>query len=220
MNYIKNKFHVEKISIKNLVSKYGSPLYCYSYKRLEQNIRYFKNNFKSFSPLVCFAVKSNSNLQILKNIKSFDLGADVVSKGELMKALKSGINKKKIVFSGVGKTPDELNYAIKTKILLINTESESEIHEIEKIAKKKKVKVDIGIRLNPDIDAETLKQISTGKEENKFGVDKKKFIYLVNKLKNSKYINLKCLSVHIGSQILNYKAYVRMLSVISNIIKK
>ena len=220
MTYIKNKFHVEKISIKNLVSKYGSPLYCYSYKRLEQNIRYFKNNFKSFSPLVCFAVKSNSNLQILKNIKSFDLGADVVSKGELMKALKSGINKKKIVFSGVGKTPDELNYAIKTKILLINTESESEIHEIEKIAKKKKVKVDIGIRLNPDIDAETLKQISTGKEENKFGVDKKKFIYLVNKLKNSKYINLKCLSVHIGSQILNYKAYVRMLSVISNIIKK
>ena len=220
MNYVNNKLFIEKSSLKSLVSKYGSPLYCYSYNQLGKNITIFKNNFKSISPLVCFAVKSNSNLEILKKIKSFGLGADVVSQGELMKALKSGINKKKIVFSGVGKTVSELDFAIKKKILLINTESESEIDEIEKIAKKKKVKVDIGIRLNPDIDAETLKQISTGKEENKFGVNKKKFIYLINKLRNSKFINIKCLSVHIGSQILNYKAYVRMLKVVSNIIEK
>ena len=157
---------------------------------------------------------------MIREIRKLGLGADVVSMGELMMALKAGVKPKKIVFSGVGKTSNEINYAIDKKILLINAESKGEINEIERIAKSKKKTVNIGIRLNPNTDAKTLKQISTGKKENKFGVDEKTFFNLVNYCKLSKNINLKCLSVHIGSQILDYKPYEKMLNVVNKIIKK
>ncbi len=220
MKYINNNLKIENLYFKNLAIKFGTPLYCYSHKKLKQNINDFKLNFKTFSPLICFATKANSNLKILKEIKKNGLGADVVSKGELMKALKAGINSKKIVFSGVGKTSEELSYAIDKNILLINSESKSEVLEIEKIAKSKKKIVDIGIRLNPNTDANTLKQISTGKKENKFGVNEKTFIEIFKIIKNKKNINLKCLSVHIGSQILDYRPYEKMLKAVSKLIKK
>ena len=220
MKYINKSFTIEKIRVQDIAKKFNTPIYCYSYKRLKENITNFKKNFSSFSPLICFAVKSNTNVNLVREIRKLGLGADVVSMGELMIALKAGINPKKIVFSGVGKTSVEINYAIDKKILLINTESKSEIIEIEKIARSKKIIVDIGIRLNPNTDAKTLKQISTGKKENKFGVDEKIFIELVNYSKNSNYINLKCLSVHIGSQILDHKPYEKMLKVLGNIIKR
>jgi diaminopimelate decarboxylase len=140
--------------------------------------------------------------------------------GELMMALKAGVDPKKIVFSGVGKTSNEISYAIDKKILLINAESKSEINEIERIAISKKKIINIGIRLNPNTDAKTLKQISTGKKENKFGVDEKLFFKLVKYSRLSKNINLKCLSVHIGSQILDHRPYEKMLKVVSRIIKK
>ena len=220
MIYINNNLSVEKIKVKDIAKKFGTPTYCYSYKKLKDNINNFKNNFKSFSPLICFAIKSNSNVNLIKEIRKLGLGADVVSIGELMMALKAGIEPKKIVFSGVGKTATEIGFAIDKKILLINAESKSEIVEIERIAKSKKITVNIGIRLNPNTDAKTLKQISTGKKENKFGVDEKVFFDLVNYVKLSKNIKLKCLSVHIGSQILDHKPYKKMLNVIGKIIKK
>ena len=217
MKYINKSFTIEKVKIQDIAKKFGTPAYCYSYKRLKENINNFKKNFSSFSPLICFAVKSNTNINIIRKIKKLGLGADVVSMGELMMALKAGIDPKKIVFSGVGKTSIEIRYAIEKKILLINVESKSEIIEIEKIAKSKKKSINIGIRLNPNTDAQTLNQISTGKKENKFGVDNKTFKELVNYCKNSRNINLKCLSVHIGSQILDYKPYEKMLQVIDRI---
>ena len=220
MKYINKKLVIEKISIENIAKKYGTPTYSYSYNQLRTNINNFKKNFKSFSPLICFSVKSNSNVNLIKEIKKFGLGADVVSIGELMTAIKAGINPKKIVFSGVGKTSNEIIYAIEKKILLINAESKSEIKEINRIAKLKKKKIKIGIRLNPNTDAKTLSQISTGKKENKFGVNEKTFIDLVKYCKNSRNILLSCLSVHIGSQILNHKPYERMLKVIDKIINK
>lgn len=220
MKYINKKLSIEKIKVEDIAKKFGTPTYCYSYKRLKDNINNFKNNFKSFSPLVCFAIKSNTNVNLIKEIRKLGLGADVVSMGELMMALKAGVNPKKIVFSGVGKTAKEINYAIDKKILLINAESKSEIIEIERIAKNKRKVVDIGIRLNPNTDAKTLKQISTGKKENKFGVDEKIFFELINYTKLSKNIKLKCLSVHIGSQILDHQPYEKMLNVIDKIIKK
>ena len=220
MRYKNNNYFIENISLDKLAIKYSTPLYCYSYNKLRSNIINFFTHFKKFSPLVCFAIKSNTNINLIREIKKFGLGADVVSKGELMLALKAGINKKKIVFSGVGKTESELKFAIEKKILLINSESESEIKIIEKIAKKKNVVVNIGIRLNPNTDANTLKQISTGKKENKFGVDEKTFLKLVSVLRTSKNIKLKCLSVHIGSQITNHKPYEKMLKAIDKIINK
>ena len=138
MKYSKNKLFIEKVSVVNIANKFLTPAYCYSYSKLKENINYFKKNFKSFSPLVCFSVKSNTNVNIIKEIKRFGLGADVVSKGELMLALKAGVDPNKIVFSGVGKTNEEINFAIEKKILLINAESKSEIREIDKIAKRKK----------------------------------------------------------------------------------
>ena len=220
MKYINKNLTIEKVSVQSIAKKFGTPFYCYSYKKLKENIINFKKNFNSFSPLICFAVKSNANVNLVREIRKLGLGADVVSKGELMLALKAGMEPKKIVFSGVGKTSAEISYAIDKRILLINAESKSEINEIEKIAKSKKKIVNIGIRLNPNTNAKTLKQISTGKKENKFGVDEKTFFELVNYSKISKHINLKCLSVHIGSQILDYRPYEKMLKVVGNIIKK
>ena len=220
MKYINKKLTIEKVTIENIAKKYGTPAYCYSQTQLNKNIKNFKENFKSFSPLICFAVKSNTNINLIREIKKFGFGADVVSVGELMIAIKAGINPKKIVFSGVGKTSNEIKYAIEKKILLINAESKSEVEEICKIAKLKKRKVQIGIRLNPNTDAKTLSKISTGKKENKFGVDEKTFFELVKYCKSSNHVDLKCLSVHIGSQILDYKPYKKMLKVIDKIIDK
>ena len=218
MKYINKKLTIEKISIENIAKRYGTPAYCYSFEKLKNNIQNFKRSFSSFSPLICFAIKSNTNINLIREIKNFGLGADVVSIGELMMALKAGINPKKIVFSGVGKTTNEITFAIDKKILLINAESKSEILEINRIAKLKKKRVQIGIRLNPNTDAKTLSQISTGKKENKFGVNSKTFVELVNYCKASKNIDLKCLSVHIGSQILDYKPYIKMLKIVSKVI--
>ena len=218
MKYINKRLTIEKVNFQRIAKKFGTPFYCYSFSKLKENVNNFKKNFKSFSPLICFAVKSNTNVNLIKEIKKFGLGADVVSLGELMIALKAGIKPNKIVFSGVGKTSSELNFAINKKILLINAESLSEIIEINRIAKLKNKKVSVGVRLNPNTDAKTLNQISTGKKENKFGVNKNTFHKIVNFCKNSKNIDLKCLSVHIGSQILDHRPYGKMLKAVSYIL--
>ena len=220
MKYINKRLTVEKVNFQRIAKKFGTPFYCYSYSKLKENINKFKENFKSFSPLICFAVKSNTNVNLIREIKKFGLGADVVSLGELMIAIKAGIKPNKIVFSGVGKTSSELNFAINKKILLINAESLSEIMEINRLAKLRNKKVRVGVRLNPNTDAKTLNQISTGKKENKFGVNKNTFHKIVNFCKSSKNIDLKCLSVHIGSQILDHKPYGKMLKAVSHILYK
>ncbi len=220
MYYKNNNLYIEKINSQSLSKKIKTPFYCYSYDKLKNNINIFKKNFNSFNPLICFSVKSNNNLGILKIIKNFGLGADVVSKGELLRALKAGIKPEKIVFSGVGKTVDEITFAIKKNILLINAESESELKAIQKIALKMNKIINIGLRLNPNIDAKTLKKISTGRGEDKFGISEKDLIKILKKYKNLSNVNIKCLSVHIGSQILDYKPYLKMIKVIEKIIYK
>ena len=220
MKYKLNDFLIDGFKAKMLAKKYSTPLYCYSLKKIKENIKNFQKSFKSINPLVCFAVKANPNKVILHQMGKLGLGADVVSIGELMRALKSGIKPNKIVFSGVGKTSYELTHAIKKNILLINAESKSEILEIERIAKIKKRKVNVGVRLNPNTDAKTLSQISTGKKENKFGIPEKDLLNIIIYIKNSKYLSLKCLSVHIGSQILDHAPYEKMLKVLKKIIDK
>ncbi len=220
MKYINNKLLIDKISVDRIIKTFGTPVYCYSYKQIKENILKFQKNFIKTKPLICFAVKANNNIRILSEIGKLGLGADVVSKGELLAALKSKIKPKKIVFSGVGKTYDEIMFATKKNILLINAESKSEIDTIVKIAKKTKRVIDIGIRLNPNVDAKTIKEITTGKNINKFGLNEKEVIELVNTYKNSKQINIKCLSVHIGSQITSHVPYIRMLKSVQKIIDK
>ena len=220
MRYKNKNLTIDGFKIDLLAKKYSTPLYCYSLNKIKEKIKNFKNYFRNKNNLICFAVKANSNKVLLNEIGRFGLGADVVSIGELMIALKSGIKPNKIVFSGVGKTSKEINYAVEKKILLINAESKSEILEIEKIAKTRRKKIDVGIRLNPNTDAKTLSQISTGKKDNKFGVSEKTFINLAIYVKNSNFLNLKCLSVHIGSQILDHRPYEKMLNVLQRVITK
>ena len=139
MNYIKlrkNNLRVENVSALSLTKRHKTPFYCYSLAQLKNNFHFFNTAFKSIKPLVCFSVKSNSNTNLLRELKKMGSGADVVSGGELLKAIKAGIKRKKIVFSGVGKTEDEIKLAIEKKVLLINIESESEANLINKVSKK------------------------------------------------------------------------------------
>ena len=223
MSYIRyknNNLFVENVSVKKLASKFSTPFYLYSEGNIIENYKAFSNNFKKSKPLICFSVKANSNIQILKVLKRMGSGADVVSGGELLKALKSGIKPNKIVFSGVGKTEEEIKLAIRKNILLINVESENEAILINKIASKFKKNTAIGIRLNPDINAPTHKKISTGKAEDKFGLSKSSLISFCQNSKKLKNLRLDAISVHIGSQILSENPFKKTLKVIEEIIKK
>jgi len=218
--YKQKKLFVENISVLNLAKRNQTPFYLYSGSQLKDNYLNFIKNFKNINPLICFSVKSNSNPFILRFLKKLGSGADVVSSGELLKALKAGIKPNKIVFSGVGKSEEELKLAIKKKILLINIESESEALLINKLSKKMNKKTSIGLRLNPDVCVNTHKKISTGKAENKFGLTKRDLLLLCKKIVSLKNLKLDALSVHIGSQILSDNPYKKSLSIIADIIKK
>lgn len=220
LRYVGKNLFIEKLSIKNILKKQKTPFYIYSENQIITNFLKFKNTFKKTNPLICFAAKSNSNLNILRVLGRLGAGADVVSGGELLKALKAGIKANKIVFSGVGKTEEELKLAINKKILLINCESESEAKLVNNLAKKMRKKVSIGFRLNPNVDAKTHKNISTGKAENKFGLSIKSFKIFLKTINSLKNINLDALSVHIGSQILNDAPFKKTLNVMSKLIKE
>ena len=220
LRYVGNNLFVEKLSIKNILKKNKTPFYIYSENQIAFNFLKFANTFKKTDPLICFAAKSNSNLNILRVLGKLGAGADVVSGGELLKALKAGIRPNKIVFSGVGKTEEELKIAINKKILLINCESESEAKLVNNLAKKLRKMVSIGFRLNPNVDAKTHKKISTGKAENKFGLSIKNFKVFLKTVKTFKNVKLEALSVHIGSQILNDTPFRKTLNVMSKLIKE
>jgi len=223
MNYIrlrKNYLCVENIAAQKLVKKYKTPFYCYSFAQLKNNYFELSNTFKAVKPLICFSIKSNSNLGLLRELKKMGSGADVVSIGELLKATRAGISRKKIVFSGIGKTEEELRIAIKKRVLLINIESENELNLISKISKKISRKISIGIRLNPNVAGKTHKKISTGGKNEKFGLGYNDFLKLCKKIEKIKNLSLEGLSVHIGSQITSVEPFKKVLSVINKIIHK
>ena len=220
IKYRNKNLYIESISVKKLASKHISPFYLYSNKNIIENYNNFYNNFRKVEPLICFSVKANSNIEILRILKRMGSGADVVSGGELLKALKSGIKPNKIVFSGVGKTEEELRLAIKKNILLINVESENEAILIDKISGQMRKKTSIGVRLNPDINAPTHKKISTGKAEDIFGLSKKNLINFCLNLDKLKNLKLDAISVHIGSQILSENPFKKTLKVLAEIILK
>ena len=223
MNFIKfkkNNLCVENISGSVLIKKYKTPFYCYSLSQLKNNFNIFRNEFKSTKPLICFSLKSNSNITLLRELKKMGSGADVVSVGELLKATKAGINAKKIVFSGVGKTEDEIKIAIKKRILLINIESENEADLTNNISKKVSRITSVGIRLNPNVTGKTNKKISTGGRNDKFGLNYNDCINLCKKIKKMKNLKLEGISVHIGSQIIDINPFRQVLKIINKIISK
>ena len=217
--YFREKLFVENTSVLSIARKNKTPFYLYSEKQIKENYLNFAKTFKNVNPLICFAAKANTNVTIMRMLGKLGSGADVVSGGELLKALKAGIKPNKIVFSGVGKTEEELKLAIKEKILLINVESESEAILINKLGKKKNKIISIGFRINPNVDAKTHKKISTGKAENKFGVSIRNFSSFYKNIKQFKNLKIDAISVHIGSQILSDTPYKKTLDVLAKVIK-
>src|SRR5665647_303553 len=163
-------FHAEDIDLREIAHEVGTPFYCYSRATLTRHYEVFSKAFADMDALVCFAMKANSNQAVLKTLAQLGAGMDVVSEGELHRALAAGVPGSRITFSGVGKTPREIGLGLDAGILCFNVESEPELHAISAIATARGVKASIALRVNPDVDARTHAKISTGKSENKFGI--------------------------------------------------
>ena len=218
---IRNKnLYLNDVKLEKILKGKQTPIYIYSVDQIKKNIKEIQTSFKKAQPLICFAIKANSNINILKVLKKKNIGADVVSIGELKLALKAGIKPNKIVFSGVGKTEQEIKFAIQKEILSINAESSNEIELINKISGKLKKQTNIGIRLNPNIVAKTNKKITTGNKTNKFGVTIENFYNIITNKEKFENLNIHLLSVHIGSQIKDILAYKKVIKLIDNILIK
>jgi len=198
-----NELYCEDIKISAIAGKVPTPFYLYSYETLLDHYRKLKTAFSAISPLICFSVKSNSNIAILRALVKNGAGLDIVSGGELYRARLAGADPKKIVYAGVGKRPDEIEDAIKFGILFFNVESEEELNAIQRIAASLKRRVNVAIRINPDVVPKTHSHIVTGKGDTKFGLD----FETVHKIFNSQWrypsLNMRGVHIHIGSQIVD-----------------
>jgi len=199
--YKNDVLHAEDVSIPAIAAQVGTPFYCYSHATLARHAQVFREALAPVNALVCFAVKANSNLAVLKTLASAGLGADVVSEGELRRALAAGIPANKIVFSGVGKTRSEIEFALSSNIHQFNVESDRELLLLNEVAGKLKLRAPIALRVNPDVDAETHAKISTGKKENKFGIDIGMAPAIYALAASLPHIYVQGVSVHIGSQL-------------------
>ena len=220
LKYKSNELYVGKASLSKLAKKYNTPLYVYSKEKLTSNFKAYVDGFKDVDNIICYAMKANFNEDILKLLAKLGAGADIVSGGELKKALKAGIKAQKIVYSGVGKTTQEIEYALKSNILMFNVESFEELENINKIAGKLKKKARISFRVNPDVDAHTHKHITTGKFGTKFGIMYEDAFGLYKKAASMKNIDVVGIDSHIGSQILDVKPFKLAAEKISKLIDK
>ena len=219
-SYKNKNLHCENINLIELSKKVGSPFYCYSSKILESKYSELTDAFREEDLLVCFSLKANSNQSIIKTFSSLGSGADVVSIGELKRALKAKIPPNKIVFSGVGKNTDEIIFAIKNKILMINVESISELKQISTQAANLNMIAPISLRVNPDIEAGGNEKISTGKKQDKFGISIKEAIDVYELASNLDNIEIKGIDVHIGSQINDLEPFEKTFNSIVETITK
>jgi diaminopimelate decarboxylase len=211
MNYFTYKngeLYGEGIPIARIAQEVGTPVYIYSYKTLERHFRVFDGAFKDVPHITCYSCKANSNIAILRLMGSLGGGTDIVSGGELYRALQAGISPKKIVFSGVGKTEEEIRSAVKAGILMINVESAGELAATQKVARQLKKKVPLSVRVNPQIDAKTHPYITTGLKKNKFGVLWDEAYRLYRDMHKDAYLNPIGISSHIGSQILELGPFI------------
>lgn len=220
-SYRNGMLHAEDCALSAIAQQVGTPFYCYSRATLTRHAQVFTDALAAVDPLICFAVKANSNIAVLRVLAEAGLGADVVSEGELRRALTAGIDARKIVFSGVGKTAEEMRFALQQKILQFNVESDRELYLLNDVAKTMGVYAPIALRVNPDVDADTHAKISTGKKENKFGIDidVAPAIYaLAESLPN---ILVQGVSVHIGSQLTSLApfraAYLRVRELVAQL---
>ncbi len=200
-DYRNGVLHAEDVSLAALAEAVGTPFYCYSTATLERHYRVFADAFAGVDSLVCYAMKANSNQSVLRTLAKLGAGADVVSGGELQRALQAGIPASKILFSGVGKTEDELRAALSHDILCLNVESEPELELLSRVAMQMGRVARVSVRVNPDVDAGTHAKISTGKSENKFGIPLSRAREVYARAAALPGIQVTGVDVHIGSQI-------------------
>ncbi len=221
LKYKDNILYFEDVELTKIVKKISTPVYVYSKNQIIENFLNYKSALYKRKNLICFAMKANSNYEVLKIIKTLGGGCDVTSGGELFRALNAKINPKKIVYAGVGKTEQEINYAFKNEILMFNIESKDEVEFLNNIAKNKNKKINIAIRINPEVNTHTISHISTGEEGTKFGIplyEVKDFVrFVLNECKN---LNLIGLHYHIGSQICTVTPFVEATKKVCNLINE
>jgi diaminopimelate decarboxylase len=218
--YKHNVLYCENVKIPKIAENVGTPFYLYSHKTLVDHFHKLREAFKEIDPLICFSMKSNSNLAVCKTLLGEGAGLDIVSGGELYKAMKIKADPKKIVYAGVGKSEAEIEEAIERKILFFNIESVPEMILLNLIAARMNRKVDVAIRVNPDVKPKTHKHIATGEKQTKFGLDFETVEEIFDNSNRYSHLNIVGLHIHIGSQIMDSLPYVKALKKVKSFIEK
>jgi diaminopimelate decarboxylase len=211
--------HAEAVNLAGLAEAVGTPFYCYSTATLERHYRVFAEAFADVPSLVCYAVKANSNQAVIATLAKLGAGADVVSGGELKRALKAGVPAQKIMFSGIGKTAGELALALDENIFCVNVESEPELELLSEIAVSKGKTAHVSVRVNPDVDAKTHAKIATGKSENKFGIPISRAREVYSRAAKLKGLRVAGVDMHIGSQIVEMKPFDDAFALLSDFVR-
>jgi diaminopimelate decarboxylase len=219
-NYQAGELYCENVPVRRIAEKVGTPFYLYSAATLGHHFRVFQASFQGFPHIVCFAVKANGNLAILRLFGKLGAGADIVSGGELHRALSAGMDPGRIVYSGVGKREDEIRAALKAGILLFNMESSQELEAINRIAGRMKKKAPVALRINPDIDARTHPYISTGLKKNKFGINIERALEDYRRAQELPHLEVMGAACHIGSQITEVEPFVAALERLKELIER
>ncbi|KAA0258969.1 diaminopimelate decarboxylase [Deferribacter autotrophicus] len=218
-HYMNGEMYCEEVPLKKIADEVGTPFYVYSAATFKKHFEDFEASFKEVPHIICFAVKANSNLAVLNLLGKLGCGADIVSGGELYRALKAGIDSKKIVYAGVGKTEEEIEFALKSDILMFNIESLQELEKINEVAKRLNKKARIALRVNPNVDPKTHPYISTGLKKNKFGIPIEKayqeYEYAAS-LSNIEVVGAHC---HIGSQLTDVSPFVDATKIMVELVK-
>ncbi len=217
-HYKKNELYCEDVSLETIAQEVGTPCYVYSYATLLRHFRVFDEAFAGLDHLVCFAMKANSNIAILKSFIQQGAGLDIVSGGELFRGLVAGVDPKKVVYSGVGKTEEEMAYALKKGILQFNVESAEELRVLNRVAQSLGQKAPVSLRVNPNIDPKTHPYISTGLKKSKFGIPMAESLALYEESRKLTSISIQGVSCHIGSQITELKPFQEALAKVSGLV--
>jgi diaminopimelate decarboxylase len=219
-HYRKGTLYAEDTAIPMIAQSVGTPFYLYSSATLSHHFKSFDGAFSRVPHLTCYALKANPNLALLRLLGRLGSGADIVSGGELYRALRAGIPPEKIVYSGVGKTEDEITFALKKKILLLNVESPEELRLIDRVAARLRKKAPIAIRVNPDIDPQTHPYISTGLKKNKFGINIQESVHQYQLARELRHIEIRGVDCHIGSQLLKTDPFLEAVKKLKKLIQQ
>jgi len=217
--YREGELYCEDVPLRRIADEVGTPTYVYSTATLRRHYRAFDQPFAKVDHLVCFSVKSLSNLAVLRLFGGMGSGFDIVSGGELFRVEKSGGDTRKVVFSGVAKTESEIEYALRKNILLFNVESEAELSEVNRIAGRMRKKARVTLRVNPDVDPRAHRHISTGLKQSKFGIETDKAIAIYRNWKQYKNVDMAGVACHIGSQMLEMEPVLEALSRLVALVK-